>query len=66
MPEYYTAADLCVNTTLNVFGRLYILYDADEFVLAHMEAHPDTFPAPVIAAMRAHFAAKPKGAPKIV
>lgn len=42
--EYYTANDFYIGGLIQVFNHVFVLQDADEFVLKHMEARPDEFP----------------------
>eukprot|EP00026_Physarum_polycephalum_P017203 Phypoly_transcript_18355.p1 GENE.Phypoly_transcript_18355~~Phypoly_transcript_18355.p1 ORF type:complete len:158 (+),score=32.61 Phypoly_transcript_18355:1-474(+) len=42
--EYYTARDFYVGAVIQIFNHVFILQEADEFVLKHMEARPEEFP----------------------
>ena len=40
----YTPADLCVGATIGVYGRTFLLLEADVYSLRYMEERPETFP----------------------
>lgn len=42
--QYYTANDFYVGGLIQVFNHVFVMQDADEYVLKHMEARPDEFP----------------------
>ncbi|GIY92285.1 EF-hand domain-containing protein 1 [Caerostris extrusa] len=42
-PEYYTAPDFHIGAEIRANGKLFILTDADRFVLTFMEEHPEIY-----------------------
>ena len=50
-PVFYTAQDLLIGETIEVFKHKFIIKDADEYVLKYMEARPDEFSAEAIEAL---------------
>ncbi|GIY48200.1 EF-hand domain-containing protein 1 [Caerostris darwini] len=42
-PEYYTAPDFHIGAEIRASGKLFVLTDADRFVLTFMEEHPEIY-----------------------
>lgn len=55
MPTYLTPADFYVGAKLVVFGRTFVVHDADRAVLSFMQKQPELFAPSALAAMQAHF-----------
>ncbi|XP_015271154.1 PREDICTED: EF-hand domain-containing protein 1 [Gekko japonicus] len=55
-PVYYGPTDLTIGAMVEVFGRRFVITDADMYVLNYMESNSGSFPADAVQAMRAHFA----------
>ncbi|GBO27636.1 EF-hand domain-containing protein 1 [Araneus ventricosus] len=43
-PEFYSAADFYIGAEIRACGKLFVLTDADRFVLTFMEQHPEIYP----------------------
>ncbi|KFQ37188.1 EF-hand domain-containing protein 1, partial [Mesitornis unicolor] len=52
---YYEPSDLTIGSTIEVFGRRFVITDADEYVLNYMESNAESFPAATLQSMRDHF-----------
>ena len=50
-PEFYTARDLLIGETVEIFKHRFVISDADEYVLKYMEARPEEFTAEAIEAL---------------
>ncbi|UYV80549.1 EFHC1 [Cordylochernes scorpioides] len=51
-PVHYSQFDLYVGQVLEIFGRRFVITDADEYVLKYMEHHEDKYPDDAIEAHR--------------
>ncbi|XP_060762526.1 EF-hand domain-containing protein 1-like [Neoarius graeffei] len=53
-PEYYGPADFAIGATVEVFGRRFILTDADQYVLDHLEsvAEQERIPEQTLSSLR--------------
>lgn len=51
-PVYYTKKDFTIGAVIEVFKHRFVITDADQYVLKHMEAREDEFPAEAIEGMR--------------
>lgn len=51
-PVYYTAQDLSIGAVIEIFKHRFVIANADEYVLKHMEARPNEFSAEAIEALR--------------
>ncbi|KAF8767126.1 EF-hand domain-containing protein 1 [Argiope bruennichi] len=47
-PKFYTAEDFYIGAEIRASGKLFILTDADRFVLTFMEQHPEIYPKELI------------------
>ncbi|KFQ24830.1 EF-hand domain-containing protein 1, partial [Merops nubicus] len=52
---YYGPSDLTIGSTIEVFGRRFVITDADEYVLNYMESNAERFPTAVLQSLRDHF-----------
>lgn len=50
-PVFYTAQDLLLGETIQIFKHKFVIRDADEYVLKYMEARPDEFSQEAIEAL---------------
>jgi hypothetical protein len=50
--EYYTARDFYVGAIIQIFKHVFVLQEADEFVLKHMEARPEEFPVSDVSTLK--------------
>jgi len=55
MPTYLEPKDFYVGAKLTVFGRTFVIHDADKMVLSFMEDHPQLFNSDAMSAMQQHF-----------
>jgi len=55
MPSYLAPADFYVGAKLVVYGRTFVIHDADRQVHTFMQANPQMFTPSGLAAMEAHF-----------
>lgn len=55
MPEYFLPKDFYVGATIEVYGRKFILDDADTFVYNFMLENPELFSEEGVAATKTHF-----------
>lgn len=44
-PEFYSATDFYIGAEIRASGKLFVLTDADRFVLTFMEQHQDMYPS---------------------
>lgn len=51
-PVFYTAQDLYLGATIEVFKHKFVITDADEYVLKYMEARSDQFSQDTIEALK--------------
>ncbi|XP_061099276.1 EF-hand domain-containing protein 1 isoform X1 [Conger conger] len=51
-PQYYSPADFAIGTTVEVFGRRFVLLDADLYVLNYLESIADQIPSETINSLR--------------
>lgn len=58
MPEYLRASDFYIGARVEVFGRVFVIYDADLAVSKYVEAYAHTYEPDALAAMREFFASK--------
>uniref|UniRef100_A0A3Q3WW66 DM10 domain-containing protein n=1 Tax=Mola mola TaxID=94237 RepID=A0A3Q3WW66_MOLML len=51
-PEFYSPADFAIGATVDVFGHRFLLFDADEYVLAYLESNSSQIPHQTIESLR--------------
>ncbi|XP_016344948.1 EF-hand domain-containing protein 1-like [Sinocyclocheilus anshuiensis] len=56
-PEYYTPADFSIGATVEVFGHLFVLMDADRYVLRYLESLYNHIPEHTLSSLRQKFGA---------
>ena len=57
-PDFYTPADFEIGSIVEVFKHRFVIQDADEYVLKHLEAHAKEYPIKTINSLREkHFLA---------
>ncbi|XP_069706940.1 EF-hand domain-containing protein 1 isoform X2 [Phaenicophaeus curvirostris] len=52
---YYEPSDLTIGSTIEVFGRRFVITGADEYVLNYLESNAEHFPAATLQSLRDHF-----------
>ncbi|XP_028996745.1 EF-hand domain-containing protein 1 isoform X2 [Betta splendens] len=51
-PEFYSPADFAIGATVEVFSHRFVLTDADQYVLKHLEANSSQIPSSTLESLR--------------
>ena len=51
-PQFYTPADFAIGAVITIFAHRFVIVDADEYVLKHLQCSGEQFPLETINSLR--------------